>query len=360
MNFTVDDSDPSISYSPNGWALQSQNDPDLDQFFQQTYHVATQDGATMSFQFSGSAFTLYGSKGPSHAAFQLQFDGTIVNLDASAQTTAFRQELFTHSFSPNGTAAQHLVKVTAVLEGKNKWLDLDYITFTSGSGSTSSIGTATSAPPWLTDSSTSPTGPSGFTIKLPTILAALFGALVALALLGVLAWLVLRRVLARHRARERAFRYGQSSVNPAAAAGPGPADPSSIIKGGYPPSATSASASASAKGSGPLEFSALMMRERERERERTTSPYSQTQTQTQRDGSMSFASNAVEMRSASIDERERERERVGTPATGTALSGTGTGSRGLMSQSPIVWTTRKMGGGHRGDADSFRTDFLQV
>ena len=169
MNFTVDDADASFIYSANGWAVQSQNDPDLNQFFQRTYHVATQDQATMSFQFSGSAFTLYGSKGPSHvrpflgflasfavrlscarvctlpfpishslfpgpqASFMAQFDGTAVTVDASAQTTAFRQPLFSHVFSDNGTVAQHLVKVTASLGGgKNTWLDLDYITFTSG------------------------------------------------------------------------------------------------------------------------------------------------------------------------------------------------------------------------------------
>ncbi|KAM5533664.1 hypothetical protein V8D89_012631 [Ganoderma adspersum] len=358
MNFTVDDSDPSISYSANGWAVQSQNDASLDQFFQRTYHVATQDKAFMVFQFQGTAFTLYGSKGPGHATFDVQFDGTVSdNLDASASMTAFRQVLFTHSFG--GAATQHLVNVTAHLEGKNRWLDLDYITFTdNGSTSSPSIGTATSTPPWLTSASL--TGPSGFSIpssssasssnnsssssnKVPTILAALFGAILGLALLGVLAWLVLRRVCARHRARERAFRYGQSSVNPAA----GHHNDPSLIKGAYPPSSTSGPSAKS-----PHEASAVM-----RERERTTTPYSHahshSHSHSQRDGSFSLASNgnAVEMQSVSTDERER----VGTPAT--ALSAA---SRGLMSQSPIAWTTRKMGGGHRGDADSLRTDFLQV
>lgn len=65
MNFTVDDADPSFSYS-NGWAVQSDSDADRDEFFQSTYHVATVDGASMSFQFQGSAFTLYGSRGPGH------------------------------------------------------------------------------------------------------------------------------------------------------------------------------------------------------------------------------------------------------------------------------------------------------
>ncbi|PIL33358.1 hypothetical protein GSI_04809 [Ganoderma sinense ZZ0214-1] len=363
MNFTVDDSDPSISYSANGWAVQSQNDPDVGQFFQKTYHVATQDQATMVFQFSGTAFTLYGSKGPSHATFDVQYDGNKLDgVGASASTTAFRQALFSYSFG--GTAAQHLVNVTAHLEGQNRWFDLDYITFT-GNGTTSSpsIGTATTAPPWLTSSSS--TGPSGLSIpsstaassssssassnKVPTILAALFGAILGGALLSLLAWFVLRRVRARRRARERAFRYGQSSVNPAAAGGGGggggggvaPTAMSSVKGSVYPPSSSNSAPSA------------LMMRERERER--TTTPYSHSQ----HDGSLIFASNAAELQSVSVSvderERERERERVATPATTAASKG------GLMmSQSPIAWTARKMGGGHRGDADSLRTDFLQV
>ena len=66
MNFTVDDADPSFAYSSSGWAVQSADDPDLDQFFDETYHVATADGASVSIQFQGMAFALYGSKGPGH------------------------------------------------------------------------------------------------------------------------------------------------------------------------------------------------------------------------------------------------------------------------------------------------------
>ncbi len=65
MNFTVDDADPTFAYS-TGWAVQSGTDADRDEFFQGTYHAATADEASMSFQFQGSAFALYGSKGPGH------------------------------------------------------------------------------------------------------------------------------------------------------------------------------------------------------------------------------------------------------------------------------------------------------
>ena len=49
-NFTVDDADPTFAYS-GGWAVQSDSDPDREEFFQETYHVATADGATASIQF---------------------------------------------------------------------------------------------------------------------------------------------------------------------------------------------------------------------------------------------------------------------------------------------------------------------
>lgn len=67
--------------------------------------------------------------------FQVQFDSTVVNLDASAATYQFQQELFAHTFTPVNGSASHLVKLTAVLSGdglQGKWLDVDYITFASG------------------------------------------------------------------------------------------------------------------------------------------------------------------------------------------------------------------------------------
>lgn len=66
------------------------------------------------------------------AKYQVQFDNTVINLDASADTTAFRQELFAHTFSASGV---HTVKLIAVLAGdgiKGRWLDVDYITFSAG------------------------------------------------------------------------------------------------------------------------------------------------------------------------------------------------------------------------------------
>ncbi|KAI9069936.1 hypothetical protein FKP32DRAFT_1690981 [Trametes sanguinea] len=338
MNFTLDDSDPSLSYSPGGWAVQLPDDPQLDQFFDRTYHAAQEDGATVSFTFAGSGFAVYGSKGPGHAKLQVQYDSTVVNnIDTSAAQTAFGQVLFAHSFG--SAPAQHSVKLTAVLSGdglQGKWLDVDYITFTTAynASSTAAIGTVTSSPPWLAGSSStnapSATPTPGATFKdtsspskTPTILAALFGAIIGLTILFIIAYLLLRRVYERRRARERAFRYGQSSVNPS-------------LVGTATATATApyAQSSGGSVKSGDVGAGA-------REPSQRSAPMSPTHG-AGRDGSLS--SHVVEMRSLAT---EANREGAGTP------------TRPLLSASPIVWTRQKVGK-HKGDADSLRTDFLQV
>ncbi|KAI0657057.1 hypothetical protein C8Q70DRAFT_1046347 [Cubamyces menziesii] len=344
MNFTLDDSDPSLSFSATGWAIQNPSDPDLDQFFDNTYHVAQQDGATVTFVFQGVAFAIYGSTGPGHAKFTVQYDNVVVNnLAASASQTRFRQKLFGHSFGSD--AGSHTVKLTAVLSGEGlagEWLDLDYITFTSSSNASTSSGlpTATAVPPWLSGHSSSS--------RVPTVLAALFGSVIGIAALLLVLYCVLRRIYDRRRARERAFRYGQSSANPSVS-----------LAGTYAPSS-----GGSAKGSG---FGAGAILDMvgiggggggggggagsggagsggggARDGSQRSAPYSHTHAHTGSNGG-SLASHAVEMRSFSTDvHRDPDRDRGGASA------------------SPIAWTRQKVGGGHKGDADSLRTDFLQV
>ncbi|KAI8974147.1 hypothetical protein BD414DRAFT_510025 [Trametes punicea] len=358
MNFTLDDTDPALAFSPGGWAVQSPTDPYLDQFFDETYHAALQDGATMTYMFIGSAFGIYGSKGPGHARLEVQFDNTVVQVDASAPQTAFRQELFAHAFGSAEESAQHLVKLTAVLSGTgcrasgSMWttspsllLSMQQAVLNSKSlrpvrdSSTAPVAIITSSPPWITGSSStsastsstptaaSPsTSPSSSSSHVPTILAALFGAVVGIALLLLAAYFILRRIYDRRRARERAFRYGQSSANP------------SVTGAATAPYAQSSGASAkSAAVIDVAGMSALDMRH-------TPSLPGHGAA---RDGSMS--NNPVEKRSMSMDV---QREAAGTPTTSV--------SRALLSASPIAWTRQKVGKGHKGDADSLRTDFLQV
>ena len=180
----------------------------------------------------------------------------------------------------------------------------------------------------------SPSSPSQS--KVPTILAILFGALIGLAALAVLAWFLLRRVYARRRARERAFRYGQSSVNPSSTTGYYAAS----AKSGAPTSTTR-----------PLSPPTSAMPEYQ-------IPMGYYPADAYGEGSLVSVQGAAagETRGVSLDRRERESERERGAGTGSATPSTG---RPLLSQSPIAWTTRKIGG-HKGDADSLRTDFLQV
>ena len=209
---------------------------------------------------------------------------------------------------------------------------------------------------------------------MPTVLAALFGSVIGIAALLLVLYCVLRRIYDRRRARERAFRYGQSSANPSVS-----------LAGTYAPSS-----GGSAKGSG---FGAGAILDMvgiggggggggggagsggagsggggARDGSQRSAPYSHTHAHTGSNGG-SLASHAVEMRSFSTDvhrdpDRDRggarsersEREGAGTPTTAAQVPAT----RPLLSASPIAWTRQKVGGGHKGDADSLRTDFLQV
>ncbi|KAI0648575.1 hypothetical protein C8Q79DRAFT_581764 [Trametes meyenii] len=335
MSFTLDDSDPSLAYSADGWAVQPPGDPQLGEFFQRTYHAAQQDGATLKFQFSGTAFAIYGSKGPGHALYRVQADNVVVNLDASAPQTEFQQELVTHTFDQSGV---HTVTLTALLSGvglKGKWLDVDYITFTTTNGSTvasPNIATVTSTPPWFSDSSQTNAGASSTGLvpfnrpsststpssakssNVPTILAILFG---------------------------RAFRYGQSSANPSASLA-GTAAYAHSLGASTKDAAPSSHSYAFTGGAVPPGAGGAPS-------QRSAGHYS--------NGHGSLASNMVEMRAVSASasaSAELLRENAGSPAVS---AGTG---RPTVSSSPIAWTRQKVGGGHRGDADSLRTDFLQV
>ena len=102
----------------------------------------------------------------------------------------------------------------------------------------------------------------------------------------------------------------------------------------------------------------------------TPTPYSQVAGR-DRSFSVSGASNGpVEMRSLSMSLDARTVTPTPTSTgfvgggaggggggSGGARAGTPTTGRTLMSASPIAWGTRQK---HQGDADSMRTDFLQV
>ena len=150
FNFTLDDTAQQLIY--DGWASQSPTDQNALQFFGGTYHAAQTSNAHVNMTVSGSAFYIYGSKGPRHVRprfppcssaltvcvlaieqgnFSVQVDGSIQFFSASAPTLQYQQLLFGTTFDPSSSGA-HFVSLTAILSDSNPWLDIDFVTTTNG------------------------------------------------------------------------------------------------------------------------------------------------------------------------------------------------------------------------------------
>ncbi|PCH39509.1 hypothetical protein WOLCODRAFT_29595 [Wolfiporia cocos MD-104 SS10] len=323
MNFTIDDASSFLIYS-SGWGVQGTDNPDLGQYFEHTFHAAQADGARLNITFEGSYtyVAIYGSKGPGHASFSVQFDDDVLDdISASAPATAFQQLLFQRVLPAQ--AGQHFVQLTAQLTDA-QWLDVDFVTLGSASASsaTTIAATETAPPPYLTGSASSatpsassPSTASARASHTPTILAGLFGGILAFVALALAAYAILACVHARRGARERAFRYGTAS-----ASSPAPHSPthSPIFARftAHPP------ASASSRN---LSHAALSC---------TPAP---TSASTRLLAAASTSSVAL------------------SPADGAARAGTPTSGSGARAF-PFLSGKRA----HKGDADSERTDFLQV
>ncbi|KZT66672.1 hypothetical protein DAEQUDRAFT_442196 [Daedalea quercina L-15889] len=167
MNFTLDDDASQIIYSA-GWAIQGTHSADLDQYFERTFHVAEQDGASVNITFSGSAIAIYGSTGPGHADYTVQFDDDVLpSQSAYASTTQFQQLLFQRDFSSSNAAGTHFVSLKAVFTDQGNWLDLDFLTFTDGnitSGASTTAAVATVTPPYLSNAHLTRSLVSPFTV----------------------------------------------------------------------------------------------------------------------------------------------------------------------------------------------------
>ncbi|KAH8117653.1 hypothetical protein DFH11DRAFT_1038295 [Phellopilus nigrolimitatus] len=174
-NLTIDDTSVDIIYSQN-WAVQSAQDPNTDQFFQSTYHSAQADGASANITFTGSSIYLFGSKGPGHANYSVQFDNLVIYYSGIAETTEYQAPLFGYTFTNYGT---HFVSLTSHFTPNGEWLDLDYLTIsvneTGGPSSPSTITAASGAtttqsilPPWLSNSSSSSASSSTGSVSAPS------------------------------------------------------------------------------------------------------------------------------------------------------------------------------------------------
>ncbi|KZT18544.1 hypothetical protein NEOLEDRAFT_1143261 [Neolentinus lepideus HHB14362 ss-1] len=234
MNYSIDDTNPDISYSSApGWSVQSPSDSDLHSFLGGTYHAADSDGASFNITFGGSAVYIYGSKGPGHADYDIVYDDTLLQGNSAyAATTAFQQPLFAHVFDTNtSSGSSHFVSLIVRYNSTNQWLDVDYITMTMPGAELSVTmpqPTATSQP-WLSPSSAplqtlsfSPTflpqPTTSHSSQLPTssILAILFGTIAGLALLMLVVLYFINRRIPRSGAA--AHSRGSSQSYPAGGA----------------------------------------------------------------------------------------------------------------------------------------------
>ncbi|TFY55205.1 hypothetical protein EVJ58_g8392 [Rhodofomes roseus] len=391
MNFTLDDDAGQIVYS-SGWGVQSSDNADLDEYFERTYHVAEQDGATVNLTFSGSAVAIYGSTGPGHADYTIQFDDTVLpNQSAYAATTQFQQLLFQRDFSANNLAGTHFVSLKVVFTDRGNWLDVDFLTFTDGNltnGATTTAAVATVTPPYLSsepstadNSSTSSSSSS----KVPTILAGVFGGVlgVALILLGV--WALLRHLYSRKRRHEHAFRLGapppntpKSSAFSEAISGRGARTGTIMMNYRGGGESVASFSLHNPFGTGSRDFSTsqvnLEMSDASLASMNVGVGHAASGSGSAIGSGISgyvFADSrggyaAVPLRPPPTlplmaPDAPLVPVRAGTPVGGggerkTSAPVKGPGVREFLTGSPVLWASAK----HRGDADSLRTDFLQV
>jgi len=188
----------------------------------------------MNMSVAGTEVWVYGSTGPGHANFTLQFDGNVITKSASSPQTQFQQLLYHYAFPP-GSPSPHFVSLTARLSGdgvQGGWLDFDYITISQNASDPNPSSTSavvqlpTLLPPWATHSSSAAASPSALngaasgsnadapspssshSSKIPIILSGLFGGILLIILLLAFIYFLLKRSYDTRRSKERHFRYG--------------------------------------------------------------------------------------------------------------------------------------------------------
>ena len=157
--------------------------------------------------------------------------------------------------------------------------------------------------------------------KVPTILAVLFGTIIGLVLLAGVVYYFLHRAYKARRAKEHSFRYGQSHAGSKAG---------TIIS--------------DLRAAGPswTRFSSPSQRMMSHASPSTVALTSPT--------SGAFAPTT----SSSLADNASSKESLST--SGSHSQHTPSSSFAFLSSAPISFSTKK----HKGDADSLKTDFLQV
>jgi hypothetical protein len=146
MTVLVDDSSPVISY--HGPWTDSRDDPNYVRYLNQTFH-ATQGTvracsifivayhplmlsmlqASASFSFNGTGVYLYGAQIDNHGTYTVEIDGKVVANNNGYGNEIYQALLYSKLDLPY---ALHTVVLTNT--GAPSWLDLDFVTITTGDG----------------------------------------------------------------------------------------------------------------------------------------------------------------------------------------------------------------------------------
>jgi hypothetical protein len=190
---TIDDTDPSFTYTPQSeWSVNEK-----DYFMNNTLHYTSSAGASASVSFSGEAVALYGTVSQDHADIRLSLDGNTVTFGAGSNgfaSSLHSQVCMVLLYYIQGLGSdQHTLSVTAdPVTGSGPFIDVDAIVVYSTSAG--SADTPNSPAP-----SSSGSQDSSSNRSTKAMIGGIVGGLVGFILLLALLFLLLRW---RHRRRQ--------------------------------------------------------------------------------------------------------------------------------------------------------------
>lgn len=205
-SITIDDTDPSIQYSPSASAW---NENENQSFMNGTLHFTNVPNASASLSFHGDAVAIYGTTAPDHANVQITLDGRS-NIYAGG-SGGFASSLHTQVllYYANSLGPQaHILTISSVSQdGAGLFIDVDAITVLSSANSlinnTSTSGHSNPDPGQTPTGTSQPEGagsssPGSKTRSLAPVIGGIVGGVVVLALLFAFMFLFFRR---RRRSR---------------------------------------------------------------------------------------------------------------------------------------------------------------
>ncbi|KAF8872954.1 hypothetical protein BD779DRAFT_1707913 [Infundibulicybe gibba] len=136
---TIDDASPLINYQPVGsWQQTVADAAHQNQYYADTLTTTFDQMASASFSFNGTSITIYGSKGTDHGNYTVAIDGRMVDCTGfMVGANASRVPIFT------ADGLHPVLHTVIVTNGGSTALDIDSVTWTSGSGSSSTAGVNT-------------------------------------------------------------------------------------------------------------------------------------------------------------------------------------------------------------------------